>query len=125
MARRVDRDVRRVADRVHAVRQAVEEAAPLTRFARRARRDAGGREMHDGGEVDRPEEQHRVEVLVADSEADVHDRAVVPGAAPARGTDDLATVDAIAAPHGDRREERVRRAHPARVRDDYVTRTGD
>ena len=81
-----------------------------------------GDEVHELGEVDRPEQLHRVDVALAHPQAEVQHRAVVRLAGTAAGADDVAARDGLARVHRDRREERVRRAEVAVVRDHDVQR---
>ena len=86
-----------------------------------ARRD----EMHELGEIGRAERQHGIDVAVADPQTEVQHGAVVAIAAATRSTDDVAACDGLPGVHRDRREERVRTAQVAVVRDDDVQRARD
>ena len=82
-----------------AVHQTRNEPAPLARSARRVRRISRGCEMHDGREVDRCEEQHRVDVRVARPETEMQDGSIVAGSDATGRADDVAGRNALAAPH--------------------------
>ena len=73
------------------------------RRPRRLVRLARGYEPHQLGEVGRGEQQHRIDVAVADAQADVQHRAVVIVADAAGGADDLAAGDRLPGADRDRR----------------------
>ena len=85
-----------------------------------------GNEMHELGEVVGAEEQHRVDVAVADAHTEVQDgpAVVVVACRPTR-PDDVVARDGLALVHRDRLQERVRRAERAAVRDRDVQRARD
>ncbi len=80
------------------------------------------RQVHDLGEVDRGEQQHRVDVLVAAAKSEVeHGRRVIVAGAATRA-DHRAGAHDFAPMYSDRREKGVRRPQSRRVRDDDVLR---
>ena len=76
-------------------------------------------------EIAHAEQALRVEIAVAEADAEVEPAGLVLGAGAAGGADDLAARDAIAGAHADAGEERVRRAEIAVVGDDDVQGAGD
>ena len=95
------------------------------RRPRRLVRLAGGHEAHELGEVGRAEQQHRVDVAVADAEPEVEHGAVVVVAGATGRPDDVAAGDRLPGADRDRRQERVGRAQAAGVGDGDVQRAGD
>ena len=114
----------RARERARGTAEAVEDAAPLLRD-RVPERFFCRHEVHDLGQVDGAVQRHRVDVRVAVPQTEVQDGRVVIGAGPARGRDHVAALHGLTAPDCDRRDERVRRAQPAGMRDDDVQRACD
>ncbi len=77
------------------------------------------------GEIAHTEEALRIEVAVAEADAEMEAAGLVLGAGAAGAADDLAARDAFAGAHADAGEERVRRAEVAVVGDDDVQGAGD
>jgi hypothetical protein len=118
----------RVHDGARAVHESGDQPAPLAGATRGAGRIGRGSEVHDRCEVDRLEQQHRVQVGVAGSKTEVQDDSTVTRPASTARADDVARSNARASSHGDRGEERVGRTQIPRARHDVsapATDTGD
>jgi hypothetical protein len=92
---------------------------------RLGRRLVSGDEPDQLREIADAEESLRVEVAVAEADAEVEPAGLVLGAGAAGGADDLTARDAVPRPHTDGFEEGVGRAEIAVVGDDDVQGAGD
>jgi hypothetical protein len=81
---------------------------------------AGFRKVHDGGQVGSREQEHRVDVLVADADPEVEHGRRVPGADAAAGSEEGAAPNGLPGDDRDRCEEGIGGAHSPVVRDDDV-----
>ena len=77
-------------------------------------------EVDERREVGGFEQPHRIDVLVADPQPEVHHRTVVIGSGTAGSADDVAACDGRAFAHRDGLQERVRGAESAGVDDGDV-----
>ena len=101
------------------------EQSPAFLRDRVPERRRGRGQVHDLGQVDGAEQQHRIEVLVARPEAEVEHLPVVVDARSATRAEHLAGAHDVAPAHRRGAQVRVRGAKAARVRDDDVPRARD